>query len=485
MIYVAPSIYRSIDPRTMAGLLAVLSGNATGERVWLEPLWGDALIARSRSLLASKFMEDEALADADVMVIVDDDILFEPEDFWKIVEGARDTRSIYGGMYVTRSKQAHLASRVLPNRGEIDIHRTPERRPVEIQYLATGFMAIHRDVFRALLCGEFEDAFGKHTIPRCTQGADRPWWPFFLPFVKREDPTTVHPLSEDWAFCERARQLGFKVWADQSIILGHVGQAVFTVADLHVNGAAATNQAPPSVGTTRLSAQHSRPYADEPLLATLVDDIAEFTEEDPGDVRRALPTGAARLAQLWKERGEQSERDWYESEQVGLAYMLDLAKWHLDGYGVPLGMASMLAGKHVYDFGAGIGTFALAAARAGAHVTVHEVNPELNAFIDWRARRHALPVELRDPALMYEPEAVVAWHVFEHLEDPEHALSAIAAMLERHRGILITDSDFEADDDHPMHHTHPDWEGALAAAGFANRGNGVYEFVGVPAEAVA
>ena len=56
---------------------------------------GDALIARSRSMQATKWLD--VLTDADVMVMIDDDIVFEPEDVWKIVEGARETRGIYGG----------------------------------------------------------------------------------------------------------------------------------------------------------------------------------------------------------------------------------------------------------------------------------------------------------------------------------------------------------------------------------------------------
>ena len=30
-------------------------------------------------------------------------------------------------------------------------------------------------------------------------------------------------LSEDWAFCERARRLGYQIWGDLDIPLGHSG----------------------------------------------------------------------------------------------------------------------------------------------------------------------------------------------------------------------------------------------------------------------
>jgi hypothetical protein len=34
-------------------------------------------------------------------------------------------------------------------------------------------------------------------------------------------------LSEDYSFCERARRCGYKIWADTTIRLGHIGKYVF------------------------------------------------------------------------------------------------------------------------------------------------------------------------------------------------------------------------------------------------------------------
>jgi hypothetical protein len=39
-------------------------------------------------------------------------------------------------------------------------------------------------------------------------------------------------LGEDWAFCELARELGFKVWLDPSIRVAHSGRYFYTVDDL-------------------------------------------------------------------------------------------------------------------------------------------------------------------------------------------------------------------------------------------------------------
>lgn len=456
-IYLAPSIWRSMDPRTVSSVLASITSNPTTEHVIFEPLWNDALIARSRSLLATKFLE----TDADVMVIFDDDVVWNPQDFWKIVEGARDTRSIYCGPYVTRSDKPHLASRMFQG-SPVEIYATPNRRPIEIEYAATGFVAIHRDVFQAMLAGDFSDANGTHRIFECVKGGGQPFYPFFATFTLKDVAGDYHYLSEDWAFSERARQLGFKVWMDQSIILEHMGWYPFTVADLNRN-----DESPlPSTGTDLVEVAGAHRETGEPLIDGLVTEIAEWAGENEGDVRRMLPLGQAKLADLWASMPDsQTETEWYQREDVGLAYVSDLAWWHMNG-GCPLQLTEGLTGR-VLDFGAGIGTFALAAART-ADVTAVETNLTMREFIAHRSLGTALTVV---PSLDYVPggqfDTIIAWHVFEHLPNPVQVLRQLKVRLAP-GGTLITQSDFDRHDSHPMHHVRDDWEQVLKAERFVS-----------------
>jgi hypothetical protein len=292
-----------------------------------------------------------------------------------------------------------------------------------------------------------------------------PFYPFFATFTLKDAAGDYHYLSEDWAFCERARQIGFKVWMDQSIILQHMGWYPFTVADL------AQETSPfPSTGTDLVEVEGSPQVHDEPLLASLVDDIAEWAGEDPGDVRRMLPLGQAKLAELWATRNE-SEDAWYRREDVGLAYISDLAYWHLNG-GCPLKLAERLAGKRVLDYGAGIGTFALKAALSGAEVATLEVNPVLRDFIHWRFAKYGAQLHEGGD---WPYDAIVAWHVFEHLPDAEVGLSRVIYRLAP-GGTLITQSDFEQHDSHPMHHVRSDWADVLARQGFRSVEPDVYSF---------
>jgi len=472
-VYLAPSIWRQMDVRTAVCIWASMRSNPNSDdHVKWESLWNDALLARSRSMLATKFLEDEEFADCDVMVIIDDDVVWDAADFWKIVEGARETRSIYGGMYVVRSTTPHISSRFLPG-SEVHIYHTPERRPLEIQYLATGFFAIHRDVIEQMVKGEFADIDGTHRMHRATKGGSIPFYQFFFPFTVEEGDGAVHSLSEDWAFCERARQLGFKVWADQSIILQHMGLYPFTVADM-----AEAKEGLPSTGTDRLDVAATQPVWGEPLLDTLMSDISEWSGEDAGNVRRMVEEGPTLTAQLWESKPPmQSDADFYRREDVGLAYICDLANWHLRGGGAWTGLEGLeVGGKRVLDYGAGIGTAALFAARSGASVTAWELNPTMRDFMRWRAEKHGIPLTVLGSEPAEEYDVAVCWHVFEHLPNPERMLDQIVDLHLSPSGLFVTESGFD-DQMTPQHHAHPDWGGVIRSRGLVSVRPGQYELM--------
>lgn len=460
-VFVGPSIWRQINVRTASAMMAAMMDNPYEEAVIWAPIWNDALIGRSRSLMCTEFLK----TDADVMVIIDDDIVFEWQDFWKIVEGARATRSLYGGAYVTRSQEPHITSRAIPGTGEQVFAQTPQRRPVEYQYLATGFWACHRDVLESMVGAEFEDAYGRHRLEEVTLGADRPFVPFFAPFVAREADGQLHYLSEDWAFSNRMRQLGHKVWADLSIVLIHMGEYPYTVKDLQT----LKDPGLPSTGIDVVE-KHGRPQKwGDPLLDNVIEDMASFADDDPGDVRRFCEAATDALFKLWLSRTEK-EADWYRRDDVGMHFLGDLAAWHAKGAGVlPGEWVDSMAGKRVLDFGAGNGQAALRLARAGATVTAVEPNPVMREFIAYRAEKYGLDVQIMDalpPIVTFD--AVIAWHVFEHLEDAEGALDALLRKMRR-GGELVTQSGF-CDASTPMHHVRDDWEDVLASRGLVGSG---------------
>lgn len=169
----------------------------------------DALITRSRSMLVSNWWRESG---DDVFLMVDNDIIFRPEDAEKITDRARECKGLVGAAYPWRGATG-MAVRL--GDGTIDFKADAE--PVPCDYLATGFMAVHRDVVDAMV----------KALPICSpQDRQMAYWPMFQTLI-----VDHQELSEDWAFTHRARQLGFPTLIDPSIRLGHIGQKIYRLED--------------------------------------------------------------------------------------------------------------------------------------------------------------------------------------------------------------------------------------------------------------
>jgi hypothetical protein len=68
-------------------------------------------------------------------------------------------------------------------------------------------------------------------LAECNQRFGRPIVPYFLPMLVPDGPGQWY-LSEDYAFCERARRCGIKILADSSIRLRHIGSYGYTWEDI-------------------------------------------------------------------------------------------------------------------------------------------------------------------------------------------------------------------------------------------------------------
>lgn len=207
--------YRSVSLPTVSCILNLLDdpANPYGWRVSLN---GEAGINRSRSIMASRWWTETA---DDVFLMLDDDIIFSPEDAERIVTLCREGHDIICAGYPVRDG-GHIALR---GYGREPFSFAPGLPPVEIKWASTGFLAVHRRVLDALI----------PTLPLC-HGA-QPWsfWPLFdFKTVEDEAAGGHNYLSEDWNFCDMAINAGFKVWLDPSIRLKHLGLVPISVANM-------------------------------------------------------------------------------------------------------------------------------------------------------------------------------------------------------------------------------------------------------------
>jgi hypothetical protein len=171
----------------------------------------DALISRSRSAAASEFLR----SDAALMIMIDHDISWKEGDLERLARQVLTTRAVVGGVYSKRSFGRGVPVRLS---GDAE-HSLGEDRLVEAEYLSAGFLGIHRQVLAKM----------SEQLPLTTED----FWPFFLPMLSdpREFGERPEYLSEDWAFCERARILGMPLYLDLFPTLEHQGTHAYRPVD--------------------------------------------------------------------------------------------------------------------------------------------------------------------------------------------------------------------------------------------------------------
>lgn len=189
--------FASIEPECEHGLREL---ERAGFTVWRR--WGGSAIDRVRSEIAT-----EALAtEADGFMWIDADVGFDPNDVLKLL--AHD-RPWVCGIYARKSPKGGLSAHVTAPRvifGE-------GGGLLEIPGGGFGFMFTSRAIYEALDAPEV----------LCNEQKIRP---FFLPMLK-----DGRYLTEDLAFCARAREAGYQLQADTTIRLCHVGRYRYWVED--------------------------------------------------------------------------------------------------------------------------------------------------------------------------------------------------------------------------------------------------------------
>lgn len=213
--------YGGIDGRVLECVLGEMA-EADGKILYYRAQ-DDALISRARSYVASLFYQKTK---ADVLVMVDHDILWSPGDVAQMAAKAHSLGALVGGFYATRSRRGGHAGRLMADR--VSDLRLGTDKLHDAEYLPGGFIAIPRSVLRKII-----EAKG---VDRCLYNTMEEFWDFFRPLTVPstlvDDPSVKEYLSEDWAFCHRARLAGAEkqfLWAKP--LLGHIGTTVYTMTD--------------------------------------------------------------------------------------------------------------------------------------------------------------------------------------------------------------------------------------------------------------
>ena len=157
-----------------------------------------SLVYTSRNEIAKRALLDEA----DLVMWFDSDMVFPPDTLRRLLKHIDDGADMVTGVYYRRTKP------FTPT-----VFKTMEIDEANQSSKWTEFETIPSDPFEVAACG-----FG------CVLMRTEMFVAVFGTFGNMFAP--IGNVGEDIAFCWRARQCGYKIIADASIPLGHVGHMI-------------------------------------------------------------------------------------------------------------------------------------------------------------------------------------------------------------------------------------------------------------------
>jgi hypothetical protein len=175
----------SVRIEMMSSLIYVLM-NTPAECALYTPI--SCYVHMNREEIVKKALQTEA----DYIFFVDTDMKFPQDTLTKLLSMNVD---IVGAVY--NQRKSPPTSVVIQLDPPVD--RLPNE-PIKVRAVGTGLLLVKIDVFKKM---------------------SRPWF-FFEPEL--DDQKAV---GEDVWFCDKAREMGYDIWIEPSIVTGHVGEVIF------------------------------------------------------------------------------------------------------------------------------------------------------------------------------------------------------------------------------------------------------------------
>ncbi|MEP2234181.1 MAG: hypothetical protein ABJM58_01350 [Alteripontixanthobacter sp.] len=248
-VMIATPIYGGAEASYVSGMVNLLVlAEKSGLDCSYVTMADNPCIDRARNMLADIFLR----SDCTHLLFIDDDIGFEPAQVIDFIQrmAADEKLAVFGGPCPRRMiawKQVHAAARAglaMDDPEGLEVAggqyamepldpaapvKTDE--PFELLRLGTGMMAIRRDVLETLREAHPELLYNAPEGEQCGGAEGRQITAFFHPLI---EPDTRNFRSDDFAFCNRVRDAGFRIWAAPWMRLSHTGPATFsaTITDL-------------------------------------------------------------------------------------------------------------------------------------------------------------------------------------------------------------------------------------------------------------
>lgn len=172
----------------------------------------ESLVQRARNILAAKFMAEKT---ASHLIFIDADIEWEPDAIARLLS---HDKAVVCGVYPMKCVPTRYAVRFAVDENGNSV-ADPVTRTIQIEYAATGFLCIKREVFDLL--GEAYPEL-KFTEDGLTEDENAYMYDYFHCSV--EDGRM---WGEDFGFSRLWRRIGGNIWFDPAIKLKHHGSFAY------------------------------------------------------------------------------------------------------------------------------------------------------------------------------------------------------------------------------------------------------------------
>jgi len=168
----------------------------------------------ARNTLVAMFMRDPEATD---LLFVDADVGFDAIAVLRLLDRPEE---IVAGVYPLKRETGGWPV-VMQTRDGVPIGRDGL---IEADFLPTGFMRIKRIVFEQMMDAYPHLQYQDSVVETMGDGTLRQAWDFFHMGI---DPARQRWTTEDYAFCQRWRDLGGQLWVDPNIDFQHVGRKAY------------------------------------------------------------------------------------------------------------------------------------------------------------------------------------------------------------------------------------------------------------------
>ncbi len=191
-ITIAIACNRTVKAKTMQCLLEMITHGGFDFHIVIAE--HGYTIAENRTICAVRAIRNKS----DFLLFIDDDMIFPANTCERLVSLDKD---IVGPPYRGRTiNSKRIVTLLNGNKVNLDEpHGKEFDEPFEVQAKGTGVMLVKTEVFKM----------------------DRPWFDFEF------SDLGACTMGEDYFFCRKAREKGFKIWCDPTLSIKHIGDYLY------------------------------------------------------------------------------------------------------------------------------------------------------------------------------------------------------------------------------------------------------------------